>query len=391
VYGESRRRRKRGVRTVNRNPQTGLPPKRPVDKLYAMSTNRRGFLKNAAGVVFCGCGLLPTARRASAQSAAPRRLVTVGGRRVKTIDVHAHCIVPEAVALMGGQVNSPGNAALTLSAERLRKMDEQGIDMEALSINPTWYSADRELAAKVIKIQNEGLAKLCAAQPDRFVAFATVALQHPDLAAQQLEDGIKRLGLRGGSIGASVNGEELSAPRFDPFWAKAEELGALLFMHPQGAPELQKRLKGNGMLTNVIGNPLDTTIALSRMIFDGTLDKFPRLKICGAHGGGYLPAYADRFDHGCLTFPESCSKTMPKKRATEYLKQLYFDSLIFTPEALRHLIAECGVSQVMMGTDYPYPWTTTSVDHILNTPNLSDADRRAILGDNAAKLLRITS
>jgi len=292
---------------------------------------------------------------------------------------------------MGGQVNSPGNAALTLSAERLRKMDEQGIDMEALSINPTWYSADRELAAKVIKIQNEGLAKLCAAQPDRFVAFATVALQHPDLAAQQLEDGIKRLGLRGGSIGASVNGEELSAPRFDPFWAKAEELGALLFMHPQGAPELQKRLKGNGMLTNVIGNPLDTTIALSRMIFDGTLDKFPRLKICGAHGGGYLPAYADRFDHGCLTFPESCSKTMPKKRATEYLKQLYFDSLIFTPEALRHLIAECGVSQVMMGTDYPYPWTTTSVDHILNTPNLSDADRRAILGDNAAKLLRITS
>jgi len=297
----------------------------------------------------------------------------------------------EAVALMGGQVNSPGNAALTLSAERLRKMDEQGIDMEALSINPTWYSADRELAAKVIKIQNEGLAKLCAAQPDRFVAFATVALQHPDLAAQQLEDGIKRLGLRGGSIGASVNGEELSAPRFDPFWAKAEELGALLFMHPQGAPELQKRLKGNGMLTNVIGNPLDTTIALSRMIFDGTLDKFPRLKICGAHGGGYLPAYADRFDHGCLTFPESCSKTMPKKRATEYLKQLYFDSLIFTPEALRHLIAECGVSQVMMGTDYPYPWTTTSVDHILNTPNLSDADRRAILGDNAAKLLRITS
>ena len=317
--------------------------------------------------------------------------MTIGGRRVKTIDVHAHCMVPEAVALMGGQVNSPGNAALTLGPERLRKMDEQGIDMEALSINPTWYSTDRDLAAKVIKIQNEGLAKLCQAQPDRFVAFATVALQHPDLAAQQLEDGVKRLGLRGGSIGASVNGEELSASRFDPFWAKAEELGALLFMHPQGAPELQKRLKGNGMLTNVIGNPLDTTIALSRMIFDGTLDKFPRLKICGAHGGGYLPAYADRFDHGCVTFPESCSKTMPKKRATEYLKQLYFDSLIFTPEALRHLIAECGVSQVMMGTDYPYPWTTTSVDHILTTPGLSDADRRAILGGNAAKLLRIES
>jgi predicted TIM-barrel fold metal-dependent hydrolase len=273
----------------------------------------------------------------------------------------------------------------------LRLMDEQGIDMEALSINPTWYSLDRDMAGKVIEVQNEGLAKLCAAQPDRFVAFATVALQHPDMAAQQLEDGVKRLGLRGGSIGASCNGEELSAARFDPFWAKAEELGALLFMHPQGTPELQKRLQGNGMLTNVIGNPLDTTIALSRMIFDGTLDKFPRLKICGAHGGGYLTAYADRFDHGCVTFPESCSKAMPKKRATEYLKQLYFDSLIFTPEALRHLIAECGVSQVMMGTDYPYPWTSTSVDHILGTPGLSDADKRAILGENAARLLRVES
>jgi aminocarboxymuconate-semialdehyde decarboxylase len=351
-------------------------------------SNRREFL--SAGIAFCGCSLLPGVRRAFAQTAKPRRLVTVGGRRVKTIDVHAHCIVPEAVALMGGQPGSPGNAALTLAPERLRLMDEQGIDMEALSINPTWYGLDRELAAKVIRAQNEGLAKLCAAQPDRFVAFATMALQFPDLAAQQLEDGIKRLGLRGGSIGASVNGEELSAARFDPIWAKAEELGALLFMHPQGAPELDKRLKGNGMLTNVIGNPLDTTIALSRMIFDGTFDKFPRLKICGAHGGGYLPAYADRFDHGCVTFPQNCNKTMPKKRPTEYLRQLYFDSLIFTPEALRHLIAECGVSQVMMGTDYPFPWTSTSVDHILNTPGLSDADRRAVLGENAARLLGIS-
>jgi aminocarboxymuconate-semialdehyde decarboxylase len=278
-----------------------------------------------------------------------------------------------------------------MGPERLRMMDEQGIDMEALSINPTWYAADRDLAAKVIKIQNEKLAELCAKQPDRFVAFATVALQHPDLAAQQLEEGMKKLGLRGGSIGASVNGEELSARRFDPFWAKAEELGALLFMHPQGAPELDKRLKGNGMLTNVIGNPLDTTIALSRMIFDGTLDRFPRLKICGAHGGGYLPAYADRFDHGCVTFPANCDKTMPKKHPTEYLRQLYFDSLVFTPEALRHLIAESGVSQIMMGTDYPFPWTSTSVDHILGTPGLSNAEKTALLGGNASKLLGIAS
>jgi len=218
-----------------------------------------------------------------------------------------------------------------------------------------------------------------------------VALQHPDLAAQQLEEGMKKLGLRGASLGASVNGEELAAPRFDPFWAKAEELGALVFIHPQGAPELGKRLAGSGILTNVIGNPLDTTIALSHLIFEGTLDRFPGLKICAAHGGGYLPSYADRSDHGCVTFPNNCMKVPLKKHPTEYLRQLYFDSLVFTPEALRHLIAQCGSSQIMIGTDYPFPWTTTAVDHVLGTPGLSASERRAILGGTASKLLHIAS
>ena len=288
---------------------------------------------------------------------------------------------------MPGQAGVQSN--LLMGPERLQAMDEQGIDVEALSINPYWYATDRDLARRIIKIQNEKLAELCA-QSDRFVAFATVALQHPDLAAEQLEEGVKKLGLRGASLGASVNGEELSSPRFHPFWAKAEELGALVFIHPQGAPELQKRLQGNGMLTNVIGNPLDTTIALSHLIFEGTLDRFPNLRICAAHGGGYLPSYADRSDHGCLTFPNNCKPAEPrKKRPTEYLRQLYFDSLVFTPEALRHLIAESGAGQIVMGTDYPFPWTSTSVDHILGTPGLSDADRRAILGGTASKLLRI--
>jgi predicted TIM-barrel fold metal-dependent hydrolase len=131
------------------------------------------------------------------------------------------------------------------------------------------------------------------------VAFATVALQHPDLAVEQLEDGIKRLGLCGVSIGGSVNGEELSDPNFHPFWAKTEELGALVFLHSQGVPDLEKRLRGNGLLTNAIGNPLETTIALSHLIFEGTLDRFPGLKLCAAHGAGYLPSYGARSDrHG---------------------------------------------------------------------------------------------
>ena len=180
-------------------------------------------------------------------------------------------------------------------------------------------------------------------------------------------------------IGCSVNGEELSDPKFHPFWAKAEELGALIFIHPQGTGELSisGRLKGNGVLENVIGNPLETTIALSHLIFEGTLDAYPGLKICAAHAGGYLPSYAARSDQGCLTFPARCTKTL-KKKPTEYLRQLYYDSMVFTPEGLRHLIAEVGASQTM-----------TAVDHILGTPGLSDDDRIAMLGGNAEKLLAV--
>jgi aminocarboxymuconate-semialdehyde decarboxylase len=273
---------------------------------------------------------------------------------------------------------------------RLRAMDEQGIDVEALSINPFWYRAERDLAAQVVKIQNEKLAELCAAHPDRFVAFASVALQYPDLAVQQLVEGVKKLGLRGAAVGASVAGAEFSEPKFHPFWAKAEELGVLIFIHPQSTPELAKRFKGNGWLANTIGNPLDTTIALSHLIFEGTLDRFPGLKICAAHGGGFLPSYAPRSDNACRVAPEECDpKVGLKKKPTEYLRQMYFDSLIFTSEALRHLAAEVGSSQIVIGTDHPIPWQSESVDHILNAPGFSDDERRAMLGETAAKLLGI--
>jgi aminocarboxymuconate-semialdehyde decarboxylase len=305
---------------------------------------------------------------------------------MKTVDVHAHCGFPEAMALLGLKVNPP---TLMMASERISAMDEQGIDVEALSINPYWYAAERDVVTRIIEIQNERLAQVCARDPERFVAFASVALQFPDLAAKQLEDGVKNLGLRGAGIGGSVNAEELSDPKFHPFWRKAEELGVLVFIHPQGTAELKSRLRGNGGLENTIGNPLETTLALSHLIFEGTLDRFPGLKICAAHGGGYLPSYAPRSDHICLTFPERCAAVPLNKRPTEYLKQLYFDSLVFTPEALRHLAAQVGTSQLVMGTDYPFPWTRTAVDHILDTPGLSDAERASILGRTAADLLGI--
>jgi aminocarboxymuconate-semialdehyde decarboxylase len=296
---------------------------------------------------------------------------------------------------LGGPTLRPDLHMASTAAERIATMDAQGIDMQALSINPNWYKLERDLAEKVIQVQNEKLAEACGAHPDRFVAFASVALQHPDLAARQLEEGVKKYGLRGAAIGGSVNGLEISDPKFHPFWAKAEQLGVLVFIHPQvggATTDIAQRLKGNGYLSNVIGFPLETTIALSHLIFEGTLDRFPGLKICSAHGGGFLPSYAGRSDFGCLTRPDLCpggTHGPLKKKPSEYLAQMYYDTMVFSPEGIRHLAAEFGARQLVVGTDYPFPWTRTMVDEVLATPGLSDADRVAILGGTAAKLLGI--
>jgi aminocarboxymuconate-semialdehyde decarboxylase len=357
-------------------------------------TTRRHFLKGAAGMAFCSCGLLDAAR---AQQPAPSRLpVMVDGKRVKTIDVHAHCFFHEAMDLMGAEaraVTPPVKGAkehFIVVEERLKGMDAQGIDMEVLSINPFWYRKDRDTAAQIVKVQNEKLAELCAAKPDRFAAYASLALQFPDLAVQQLEIAMKQQGLRGAAIGGSVVGESFSDPKFHPVWAKAEELGAVLFIHPQSTPELNARFKGNGWLSNTIGNPLDTTIALQHLIFEGTLDRFPALKIIAAHGGGYLPSYAPRSDHACFVSPQNCNADIQlKKKPTEYLNQLYFDALVFTPEGLRHLVAQVGASQIVLGSDHPIPWEEHPVDHVFATTTLSDQDKVAILGGNAARLFGI--
>ena len=380
--------------------------------------NRRQFLQDAslatAGIFFVGCGWgesLFGAQQSGGARTAPgagkRRLVSVGGRRVTTVDLHCHVTMPEAWDLLKDDPNAI-NAQLGTTDpatpkgpqldprnvnDRLAEMDQMGIDIQVVGVNPFWYRTERDMARKIVALQNEKIAEMCAAHPDRFAGMATTALQFPDLATEQLEEAVKKFGMRSTMIGGSINGEELSAAKFNPFWAKAEELGALIFIHPQGFPEGAKRFQGNGTLGNVIGNPLETTVALSHLIFEGTLDRYPGLKVCAAHGGGFLASYIGRSDH-CVNFngnfPAACKPV--KKMPSEYLKQLYFDSIIFTPEGLRHLVAEAGASQVVLGTDWPYGMGDPSaVDLILRTPGLKDTDRRAILGDNAAKLLRIVN
>jgi aminocarboxymuconate-semialdehyde decarboxylase len=359
--------------------------------------NRRTFFKALASAT---AGLAVTRRGFAGgrvlQSAPPRRReVFVGTRRVKVVDLHCHCVVTE-VADVVKDTNLASNTRNqtgpnVLGPGRLQVMDQQGLDIQALSINGYWwYAADRELARRIVKVQNEGLAKWVAAHPDRFVALASVALQHPDLAAEQLEDGVKRLGLRGASIGGHVNGEDLSLPKFDPFWAKAAELGVVVFMHPGGADNILKdgALRGRGDLGNIMGNPLETTYFLSRLIYDGTLDRFPALKICAAHAGGYLPAYLGRTDVACdVRANANCAN---KKHPREYFKdQIFADDMVFSEEGLRHLVAEMGARQIVYGTDTPFNWPA-GLDLILRAPFLSDADKEAILGGNASKLLRLT-
>jgi predicted TIM-barrel fold metal-dependent hydrolase len=359
-------------------------------------TTRRNFLKGAAasGIAFCSCGMLDAAR---AQPGPMHLPVKVGGKRIMTVDAHSHCYFHETLNLMGDEaaakVLPPVKGVpehFIVVEQRLREMDAMGIDMEILSVNPFWYGKDRDTAGAIVKLQNEKLAELCASRPERFGAFASLSLQFPDLAVQQLEIAVRKLGLRGAAIGSNVLGEDFSDPKFHPVWAKAEELGAVLFIHPISAPELAKRYKGNGWLSNTIGNPLDTTIALQHLIFEGTLDRFPGLKVLAAHGGGYLGSYAARGDHACFVSPQNCNPNITlKKKPSEYLNQLYFDAMVFTPEGLRHLVAQVGASQVVLGTDHPIPWEEHPVDAVFATTSLTDKQKIAILGGNAVKLFGI--
>jgi aminocarboxymuconate-semialdehyde decarboxylase len=365
--------------------------------------NRRGVFQRGvsalANVVGVNCAV--TAAFAQPAAAPLRRTITIGGRRITTVDVHAHCAVPAVLDIIKGTpLETParrqleGRLGFPVESERVADMNQDGIDVQVLSINAFWYGADRDLARRIFDLQSEKLAAMCRAIPGRFIGYAPVSLQFPELAAEQLEQGMKQLGLVGAAIGGSVEGEEIAAAKFDSFWKKAEELQALVFIHPQTAPQstgIAKRVQGSGALGNVIGNPLETSLALAHLIFEGTLDRFPNLKICAAHGGGFLPSYAARMDHGCSVFPDQCKGPTLKKRPSEYLKQLYYDSLVFTAEALRHLVNEHGASQIMIGTDYAVPWVKGPVDHILNTPGLSDAELTAILGGNAARLIKLPS
>jgi len=271
---------------------------------------------------------------------------------------------------------------------RLADMDRMGIDIQAITPSPaqTFYSVPADLGIATARVINDNIAEICGNHPDRFVGLGTVPFQAPELAVAELDRLHKSLGLRGIEIATNVAGADLSEPRFRPIFARAEELGLVLFMHPTGFPEAS-RFRDH-YFTNIIGNPLDTTVAVHHLIFGGVLQDYPNLKLVLSHGGGYLPAYSGRIDHAASARPDTC--TCIRHMPTTYLKRLYFDTIVYTHPQLQYLVDQYGADHILMGTDYPADMGEIDpIGFVEGAPGLDDAERRAILGGNAARLLNI--
>jgi aminocarboxymuconate-semialdehyde decarboxylase len=321
------------------------------------------------------------------------------------VDIHGHAIIPEAMALAGpepaAQAARAAEAAILGPATqavqeamidrigpllvdvdaRLEALDGAGIDVQVVSPSPVHYCpwAEPELAERIARTVNEGIVAHCAQRPERLAGLGYAPLQ----AAQAALEDAMRLGLHGVEISTFSPGLELSSPDLEGFWARAEELAALVFIHPWGCT-LDERLSGN-YLTNLVGQPVEHTVALSHVIMSGLLDRHPGLRIIAAHGGGYLPFHPARMDHGWRVRPEL--KT-PEELPSSYLRRIWFDTVVYEPGLLTALVERVGEDRVLLGTDFPFDMGVENPVALLNAAPRLDADARAaIRGDTALELL----
>ena len=332
--------------------------------------------------------------------------------KLKVVDVHCHYLNPvvnqKTAHLNAAQYDPTVIFANDLTNEtnvkqmkdrapklmgidvRLKDMDRMGVDIQAVAPAPYhyFYFTEPAYGAELAREVNEGIANVVAQHPDRFVGMGSVPLQNAELAVQELEYCVKKLGLRGVEINTNVNGLNLTDPSLglEKFFAKANELGTVIFMHPLGYTQ-GDRLR-NHYFNNVIGNPLETTVAVSHLIFDGVVARHPKIKFLAAHGGGFLAHYWARMDHAWRARPDT--RTVIKKKPSSYLEKFYFDSITFDPRMLKQLIDRYGADHVMLGTDYPYDMGEDDPRGLIAGVNrLSAADRRLIEGGNAMKLFKI--
>ena len=332
------------------------------------------------------------------------------GREVRpastTIDMHAHMIVEEAAALVASHIPADARAQFYTEetkfltrkqdqdrhqhqidlALRLSVMDEMGVDRQIISPAPPqcYYTVTPELGIKAAQVVNDGVAAFCARRPDRLSALGTVALQAGGAAAaEELARCMGSLRMHGVEILTHVGEKEISDPSLEPFWDKAEALGAVVMVHPSGFTEARRF--GKYYFNNVIGNPFDTTMALHYLIFDGVLARHPKLKLIAVHGGGYLPAYSGRIDHAWGARSDSHGDL--KEAPTTYLKRVYFDTIVFTPHQLEALVSLFGADHVMMGTDYPFDMGEYDpIGHLAETKALDAGQVSAIAGGTARAL-----
>jgi len=273
--------------------------------------------------------------------------------------------------------------------QRLEDMDKMDLDVMAVSCVPTqfYYLVDPSLGQESSQIVNNGIAANIKGHPKRFVGLGTVPLQDPDLAVSELEYAVKKLNLRGIEINGSVRGMDLTDGRLalEKFFAKVQELDVILFMHPTGYTQGERLL--DHYFNNVIGNPLETTVAASHLIFDGVMDRYPKLKVVLPHGGGFLAHYWERMNHGWKARPDC--RTVIKKKPTTYLEKFYFDTIVFDPQMLDNMVRRYGADHIVMGTDYPFDMGVEDPVGFVQRAKLSSSQRDQILGGNAARLLKI--
>jgi aminocarboxymuconate-semialdehyde decarboxylase len=325
-----------------------------------------------------------------------------------TIDIHAHIVVPQAAKLakphvdisriplahfadatskeINAQQEQDVGEVMTTIDRRLRDLDSMGIDIQVVAPAPgqNYYTVDAKIAEQAHRLANDGVAEYCSRKPDRFVGLGVVTLQEPEIAVRELDYIMNHLKLRGVEILTNVDGQELSDEKFRPFFAKAEALGAFIMMHPNGFTHGDRLT--HYYLNNVLGNPLETTLALHNLIFSGTLARFPELKLMAVHGGGYLPGYSGRIDHAWGARKDShADLPLPP---TTYLRQVYLDTVVFSYHQLAYLIDVFGPDRILMGTDYPFDMAEYNpVGHIAGVAGMDELTLAQIAGGNAIRVL----
>jgi aminocarboxymuconate-semialdehyde decarboxylase len=333
-------------------------------------------------------------------------MTSPGRARPRAIDFHAHVIVPEVYAVAaqhnifselptdGGVTDEmrrsikdrAGTVLARMSdlTERIVNMDAMGVDIQVLSASLVHQGlewADAQTSLRLARTTNDWIAKAVASHPTRLLGLGTLPLHVPALVVAELERCMRDLGLRGAAISTTAGAMELGDPQLRPFWAKAEELGAIVFIHPGGNRDARfKRYH----LWNSVGQAFEEAMAISSLMYDGVLESFPGLKICVSHGGGYMPYYMGRIDRNYIE--KANTRINMSKPPIDYLRMLYFDSCVYERSVLQHLVEKVGAERVLLGSDYPVG-EGRPIEFITDAAALSPGEKERIVAANAASLL----